>query len=149
VRPRERARTPAFVRRPLLCNSRLRAAWGPTKADNHFATHKWYAILVSLTSGFEGTKATIQKSFVCKQHFERAIALNPQDATSRHLLGLWCVRPPLPRPRPLPPPFLVPRRDPLRAAALQVLRGGGALVDDAQGRRRHLRRPAAAAAPPR
>ena len=23
-------------------------------------------------------------------HFEKAIALNPSDATSRHLLGLWC-----------------------------------------------------------
>jgi len=57
--------------------------------DEHFATHKWYAIMVSLTSGFEGTKATIQKSFVCKLHFERAIELNPRDATSRHLLGLW------------------------------------------------------------
>lgn len=57
--------------------------------EEHFATHKWYAIMVSLTSSYEGTKATIQKSFVCKLHFERAIELGPADPTSRHLLGLW------------------------------------------------------------
>lgn len=68
----------------------LRYATAALEADDaHFATHKWYAILVSLTSGFEGTKATIHKSFVVKEHFERAIELNPSDATSRHLLGLW------------------------------------------------------------
>lgn len=68
----------------------LRYATAALGADDaHFATHKWYAILVSLTSGFEGTKATIHKSFVVKEHFERAIELNPSDATSRHLLGLW------------------------------------------------------------
>jgi len=39
--------------------------------------------------GLRGTKATIHKSFVVKEHFERAIELNPSDATSRHLLGLW------------------------------------------------------------
>jgi len=68
----------------------LRYATAALEADDrHFASHKWYAILVSLTSSFEGTKATIHKSFVVKQHFERAIELCPADATSRHLLGLW------------------------------------------------------------
>ena len=45
----------------------LRYATAALEADDtHFAPHKWYAILVSLTSGFEGTKATIHKSFVVK-----------------------------------------------------------------------------------
>jgi len=57
--------------------------------DNNFAAHKWYAILTSFASGFEGTKAQIEKSFVVKEHFERATQLDPADATSRHLLGLW------------------------------------------------------------
>jgi hypothetical protein len=55
-----------------------------------FQSHKWYAILVGLTSSFEGTKATIQKSFVVKEHFLRAAELNPGDATAKHLLGVWC-----------------------------------------------------------
>ena len=46
----------------------LRYATAALEADGaHFAPHKWYAILVSLTSGFEGTKATIHKSFVVKE----------------------------------------------------------------------------------
>ena len=68
----------------------MRAAWGPTKADNHFATHKWYAILLSESGSFAGTSASIKNSFVVREHFERAAALSPKDATSRHLLGLWC-----------------------------------------------------------
>ena len=34
-------------------------------------------------------QATITKSFVVKEHFTRAAELNPQDPTSRHLLGVW------------------------------------------------------------
>jgi len=40
---------------------------------------------------FEGTKAAIQKSFVVKEHFEKAAQLNPSDATSHYLLGMWCA----------------------------------------------------------
>lgn len=75
--------------RELLTEGMKHATAALDADDEDFATHKWYAIMVSLTSGFEGTKATIQKSFVCKLHFEKAIELNPSDATSRHLLGLW------------------------------------------------------------
>lgn len=57
--------------------------------DSHWACHKWYAIVVGLTSSYEGTRETIKKSFVIKEHFTRAAELNPLDATSRHLLGLW------------------------------------------------------------
>jgi len=51
--------------------------------------HKWYAILVSETSAFEGTKEKIKKAYMVKEHFTRATELNPQDATSRHALGMW------------------------------------------------------------
>jgi len=54
-----------------------------------FAAHKWCGILVSETSAFEGTKASIQRSFAVRDHFIRAAELNPRDPTSRHLLGLW------------------------------------------------------------
>ena len=56
---------------------------------SNFAAHKWYAISVSQTSAFDGTKAMIKKSFIVKKHLEEATRLNPRDATSRHLLGLW------------------------------------------------------------
>ena len=52
--------------------------------------HKWYAILLSESGQFEGTSATIKNSFVVRKHFERAVELSPADATSRHLLGVWC-----------------------------------------------------------
>ena len=54
------------------------------------AAHKWYAILLSESGSFAGTSASIKNSFVVREHFERAAALSPKDATSRHLLGLWC-----------------------------------------------------------
>jgi len=57
--------------------------------ESNYACHKWYAIFVSVVSMFEGTKAAIQKSFVVKEHFEKAAQLNPSDATSHYLLGMW------------------------------------------------------------
>ncbi|XP_078587511.1 regulator of microtubule dynamics protein 1-like isoform X1 [Branchiostoma floridae x Branchiostoma japonicum] len=55
-----------------------------------FACHKWYAICISDVGDYEGTKAKIAKAYVIRDHFKEAIALNPEDATSIHLLGLWC-----------------------------------------------------------
>jgi len=55
----------------------------------NFAARKWAGIVVSEASGLEGTKASIQQSFVVRAHFEAAVDLNPRDPTSRHLLGLW------------------------------------------------------------
>ena len=52
--------------------------------------HKWQAILLTEVGQFEGTTATIKNSFVVRAHFEKAVELSPKDATSRHLLGLWC-----------------------------------------------------------
>ena len=64
--------------------------FNPLEARSSSApAHKWYAIFVSITSGFEGTRATIQKSYVVKEHFDEAVRLDPADATARHLLGLW------------------------------------------------------------
>lgn len=57
--------------------------------EGSFAVHKWYAITVSLTSAFDGTKAAIKQSFVVKEHFHKAAELNPHDPTTRHLLGMW------------------------------------------------------------
>jgi len=56
---------------------------------NNWAVHKWYAIAVSETSAFEGTKAVITKSLIVREHFVKAAELNPLDATTRYALGMW------------------------------------------------------------
>ncbi|KAM4543883.1 regulator of microtubule dynamics protein 1 [Fundulus diaphanus] len=58
--------------------------------DKCFAAHKWYAICLSDTGEFEGVKVKIGNSFIIRAHLERAVELNPKDATSLHILGYWC-----------------------------------------------------------
>ncbi|XP_055341982.1 regulator of microtubule dynamics protein 1-like [Paramacrobiotus metropolitanus] len=55
----------------------------------NFACHKWYAILLDEIGKFKGTKFRLQRSPEVKEHFEKAIALNPSDPTSHHCLGYW------------------------------------------------------------
>nr|XP_055159356.1 regulator of microtubule dynamics protein 1 isoform X3 [Nyctereutes procyonoides] len=50
----------------------------------------WYAICISDVGDYEGIKAKIANAYVIKEHFEKAIELNPKDATSIHLMGIWC-----------------------------------------------------------
>eukprot|EP00057_Strongylocentrotus_purpuratus_P014341 XP_011668815.1 PREDICTED: regulator of microtubule dynamics protein 1 isoform X2 [Strongylocentrotus purpuratus] len=57
--------------------------------DKNFASHKWTAICLSEVGDYEGMKQKILNAFVIKEHFLQAIELNPKDATSVHLLGLW------------------------------------------------------------
>jgi len=56
----------------------------------NFACHKWYGIMMSQTGDYLGTKHKIETSPEMRKHFEKAIELNPQDATSHHLIGMWC-----------------------------------------------------------
>ncbi|XP_066234887.1 regulator of microtubule dynamics protein 1 isoform X2 [Saccopteryx leptura] len=60
------------------------------KNEASFAVHKWYAICISDVGDYEGIKAKIANAYVIKEHFEKAIELNPKDATSIHLMGIWC-----------------------------------------------------------
>ncbi|XP_074549557.1 regulator of microtubule dynamics protein 1 [Halichoeres trimaculatus] len=60
------------------------------KNDNSFAAHKWYAICISDVGDYEGVKVKIGNSYIIRQHLEKAIELNPKDATSLHILGYWC-----------------------------------------------------------
>ncbi|XP_003219583.1 regulator of microtubule dynamics protein 1 [Anolis carolinensis] len=55
-----------------------------------FSVHKWYAICISDVGDYEGIKTKIANAFVIKEHFQKAIELNPKDATSLHLMGIWC-----------------------------------------------------------
>ncbi|XP_021566516.1 regulator of microtubule dynamics protein 1 isoform X5 [Carlito syrichta] len=60
------------------------------KNESNFAAHKWYAICISDVGDYEGIKVKIANAYVIKEHFEKAIELNPKDATSIHLMGIWC-----------------------------------------------------------
>ncbi|XP_056155080.1 regulator of microtubule dynamics protein 1 [Lampris incognitus] len=55
-----------------------------------FAAHKWYAVCLSDVGDYEGVKVKIGNSFIIRDHLERAIELNPKDATSIYILGYWC-----------------------------------------------------------
>ncbi|XP_045417499.1 regulator of microtubule dynamics protein 1 [Lemur catta] len=60
------------------------------KNESNFAAHKWYAICISDVGDYEGIKVKIANAYIIKKHFEKAIELNPKDATSIHLMGIWC-----------------------------------------------------------
>lgn len=55
--------------------------------DQNFAVHKWYAILLDSKSGLDGIKERVNQLENVKKHMQRAIELNPQDPTSRYILG--------------------------------------------------------------
>ncbi|XP_031584237.1 regulator of microtubule dynamics protein 1 [Oreochromis aureus] len=60
------------------------------KDDLCSAAHKWYAVCLSDVGDYEGVKVKIGNSYIIRDHLERAIELNPKDATSIHILGYWC-----------------------------------------------------------
>ncbi|XP_059983251.1 regulator of microtubule dynamics protein 1 isoform X1 [Lagenorhynchus albirostris] len=60
------------------------------KNESSFAAHKWYAICISDVGDYEGIRAKIANAYKIKEHFEKAIELNPKDATAIHLMGIWC-----------------------------------------------------------
>lgn len=60
------------------------------KDEKCFAAHKWYAVCLSDVGEYEGIKVKIGNSYIIREHLERAVELNPKDATSLHILGHWC-----------------------------------------------------------
>uniref|UniRef100_H2Z224 Regulator of microtubule dynamics protein 1 n=1 Tax=Ciona savignyi TaxID=51511 RepID=H2Z224_CIOSA len=58
--------------------------------ETNFAAHKWFAITIGDVGDYEGTKVKISNAFIIRDHLERAIELNPSDATTLHCLGMWC-----------------------------------------------------------
>ncbi|XP_072324058.1 regulator of microtubule dynamics protein 1 isoform X1 [Scyliorhinus torazame] len=82
--------TPAEQKKQLTYEALEFAEKALEKNEFSFAAHKWYAICISDVGDYEGTKAKIANAYVIKEHFQKAIELNPKDATSIHLMGLWC-----------------------------------------------------------
>ncbi|XP_028288265.1 regulator of microtubule dynamics protein 1 isoform X2 [Parambassis ranga] len=60
------------------------------KDEKCFAAHKWYAVCLSDVGDYKGVKVKIGNSYIIREHLERAVELNPKDATSLHILGYWC-----------------------------------------------------------
>lgn len=81
--------------------------------EDHYAVHKWMAVLLDKKSSHEGKKARIRELYNVKNHmlvitnkyillyflyfiyfhlkmFQRATELNPKDATSIYMVGNWC-----------------------------------------------------------
>lgn len=57
------------------------------KDEQSFAVHKWFAILLDAKSNLDGIKERVTQLENVKKHMQRAIELNPEDATSRYILG--------------------------------------------------------------
>lgn len=57
------------------------------KKEDSFASHKWYAILLDAKSNLDGIKERVSQLENVKKHMQRAIDLNPEDPTSRYILG--------------------------------------------------------------
>ncbi|XP_006924121.1 regulator of microtubule dynamics protein 1 isoform X2 [Pteropus alecto] len=84
------SRTSEAERKLLVYEALEYAKRALEKNEASFAAHKWYAICISDVGDYEGIKAKIANAYVIKEHFEKAIELNPKDATSIHLMGIWC-----------------------------------------------------------
>ncbi|XP_048830786.1 regulator of microtubule dynamics protein 3 [Brienomyrus brachyistius] len=52
--------------------------------------HKWFAVLASTTSHHETMHSKLKSSLILKEHVDRAMALNSEDAQCFYLLGKWC-----------------------------------------------------------
>ncbi|EPY43546.1 regulator of microtubule dynamics protein 1 [Angomonas deanei] len=80
--------TDSDVRRPHLLQG-LELCQQSVKEDgNNFASHKWLGILLSAQD--VGNKEKIANAYTIKEHFLKAVELNPKDATSLHCMGNWC-----------------------------------------------------------
>ncbi|RLN46627.1 hypothetical protein BBJ29_004464 [Phytophthora kernoviae] len=55
------------------------------------ASNKWMAIMTSTLGNFRDLKEKIAGAYVIRDHIQRAIELDPSDATSHNILGQWCL----------------------------------------------------------
>jgi tetratricopeptide (TPR) repeat protein len=75
-------------------SARLKAALGHAQkavelAPSDARGHKWLGILLGVNMP-DAVAEKIQTSFLVRRHFDSAAELDPADATTRHLIGLWC-----------------------------------------------------------
>ncbi|XP_058611401.1 regulator of microtubule dynamics protein 3 isoform X2 [Onychostoma macrolepis] len=53
--------------------------------------HKWFAILVRLSSQYESIHGKLKSGRLLKEHLDRALALRDDDPICFYLLGRWCL----------------------------------------------------------
>ncbi|XP_071277749.1 regulator of microtubule dynamics protein 1 isoform X2 [Agelaius tricolor] len=82
--------TSAEEKKKLTYDSLEYAKKALEKNESNFAAHKWYGICLSDVGDYEGIKTKIGNAIIIKEHFQRAVELNPKDATTIHLIGIWC-----------------------------------------------------------
>lgn len=82
--------TAADTKKQLVFESYECAKRALEKDEKCFAAHKWFAICLSDTGDYLGIKVKLGNSYIIRDHLQRAIELNPKDATSMHILGYWC-----------------------------------------------------------
>jgi tetratricopeptide (TPR) repeat protein len=58
--------------------------------SEHYAAHKWFAVLTSRLADFVSTKEKILSAFLIREHAESALRLKPGDVSTLHMLGRWC-----------------------------------------------------------
>lgn len=78
------------ARRKALHYEALAAARAALALDSgSYKAHSWVGIALSKVGEYEGDKATIQNSFVVRDHWLRAAELAPEVAWNHHMLGQW------------------------------------------------------------
>ncbi|XP_068626733.1 regulator of microtubule dynamics protein 1-like [Battus philenor] len=63
-----------------------------TKSQENYAVHKWFALILEAKTSYEGYKERIKQLDNIKEHMDMAVTLNPNDATTLHMLGEWCFQ---------------------------------------------------------
>lgn len=76
-------------KQPLIERALSHVSAAVKDADDEYAAHKWMGIILGEQGKFVATKEKIANAYVIRDHFKRAIELNPADATSHHCLGVW------------------------------------------------------------
>lgn len=82
--------TEADRKKQLIFESLEYAAKALEKDDGCGAAHKWYAVCLNDVGDYRGIKCKLENSVVIREHMEKAVQLNPKDATSYYMLGVWC-----------------------------------------------------------
>jgi len=78
------------LKKKLIFEAREYATKALQADPNNFAVQKWAGITLSDIGEYLDIKSSITNAFVIRDHFVKAIQLNPNDPTSHHLLGMWC-----------------------------------------------------------
>ncbi|KAK9507724.1 hypothetical protein O3M35_007514 [Rhynocoris fuscipes] len=84
--------TPADMKKDLIFDAYKTICRSLSLDETHFANHKWMSILLDARSVYDGIKARISHLNKVKDHLLIAANLNPKDATTLYMLGLWCYQ---------------------------------------------------------